>query len=520
MEIKLTKNQIGAGILLPITAMLGALFGLYIGRIVDAVSKGDFQIFIQRLIITGIILVINTILSIFARRFLYTDSGQRAEKLKYKVYDYELQKERSQDIDIAKFSSKMDLLYNDNYLTRWLIYENFLLFIFSGIAIIFINWVMFLVAILASIIPMLIPTLLEKYVQREAKEYAKESTSYLDYISDTLEGRLEIKKYNVTEAFRRKHSVKNSNFESKRLNAKIANYRARNITGMFGNISILALFFVGGILTFMGYMEVGGVVGVIQLMNNVVRPIVEIASFRNEMNATKPILEELNEDAEHDMEDKTTFNGENAILLSIENLSYKYPQAEDYTIKNFTYTFEFGKKYLINGASGSGKSTLAKLLSGELLSANGMIQLNEERIESLETSFLSGIISYVDQKSYIFKESVYNNIDLYRAMDKTKIMSLIDILRINSLNAEDIIDDNNGISGGEKSRICLARAALNLPKILIIDEPTAALDSENALNIMKFLCSLPITVIAISHSEDEKITQLFDNIINATALKT
>ena len=76
----------------------------------------------------------------------------------------------------------------------------------------------------------------------------------------------------------------------------------------------------------------------------------------------------------------------------------------------------------------------------------------------------------------------------------------------------------NGISGGEKSRVCLARAILSLPKFLIVDEPTAALDDKTSLEVMKFLCQLPVTVIIIGHHMKKEQLELFDEVIDLNHL--
>ena len=513
----LKKYRFRAGIFLLLSAITSALFGLYIGRIVDVIGNSDYQKFLSTVLITGVIILSNTLFSMFGWRFAYADSCHKAEFLKNKIYRQEILKTRSQTIDISNFSSKIDLVFGDNFMNQWNIYNNILVFIFSSIAIITINWIMFFVAIIVSIIPMFVPALFNNYVQKAAKSYALESTSYLNNVSDTLQGRLEIVKYNVIEVFCKHHIHKNHKFEQKRLHNKVANYNAGSITETVGNSTFLILFLVGGLLTYNGFMEVGGVIGVIQLMNNVVRPIIQVASLRSEMNACKPVLLELNKEIETiaSNEDVNTLSIDgDKFNLTVKDISFKYALNTENVIENFTYNFESGKKYLIRGESGSGKSTLAKLFTGELKPTNGNIKINGINIENIDSKSFSSLIRYVDQKSYIFKDTIYNNIDLFRNIDNKEILSIINELGLNELDINSVIDDDNGISGGQKSRISLARAVSKFPPILIIDEPTAALDTDNALKLMSFVCSLPIMTIVISHSNDDNVKALFDFIIN------
>ncbi|HIS61415.1 MAG TPA: ATP-binding cassette domain-containing protein [Candidatus Scybalomonas excrementigallinarum] len=117
-----------------------------------------------------------------------------------------------------------------------------------------------------------------------------------------------------------------------------------------------------------------------------------------------------------------------------------------------------------------------------------------------------------------FRSWVVDNIDLYRNNDFSEIRNCMEQLKIDYLSLEKTVNNMNGISGGEKSRVCLARAILSLPKFLIVDEPTAALDDKTSLEVMKFLCQLPVTVIIIGHHMKKEQLKLFDEVIDLNHL--
>lgn len=514
MNLKSTK--IKAAIFTILSALFDAAFGLYIGRIVDAISTVNKSVFFERLLITLGLLALNLLFSILSRANIYRDVCNKAEALKNKIYIRELNKNRQQRVDVANFTSKVDLVFNDDFINRWLIFASVFTCVFSSIAVISINWIMFLVAIAASLIPIAIPGMFKRYVQNAAAAFSKGSTKYVDAVSDTLKGRLEIIKYQVTEEFIEKHEGENKDFEMKRYRSKFANYNVSIVTSMVGFSTFLLVFLTGGLLVFNKMMSIGGVIGVIQLMNNIVSPVIDIASKKAAINSCAPVLAELNAESEAacSREEKLSDEGLKEVILSAHNLIYSYPDTEFNIIHGFSHDFKNGIKYLIQGESGAGKTTLAKLLSGELQAKEGDVDINGRLIDKIDKSQLSQIISYVDQTNYVFKDTIYNNIDMYRGFSKDDIDYTMKNLYIDKLHSDKVVDDANGISGGQKARVCLARAVMKLPEILIVDEPTAALDNKNTEIVMRYLCSLPVTLIVISHHLDKELVRLFNEVIN------
>lgn len=515
--MKCKGGKIKTIIFIVAASLTEAYFGIYIGKIVDAISFKEQEIFYQRLGIAFVIIILNLLFSILARSNEYRSACEKAEKLKNNIYKEELKKEREETIDVANFTSKIDLLYDNDFFKRWLILENVFVFLFSAMAVIRINWIMFLIAIAVSVIPMLIPNMLKNYVQEATSEYSEGSTEYVAWVSDTLYGRLELIKYQVVETFLNKHELANNKFEYKRHKARTASYNAGKITGAVGFSTFLLVFLVGGILVFKNIITVGGVIGVIQLMNNIVMPVINIATYKNELNACAPVLKELNQklkNIEASYEEALVEKIDEEKVLKVENIFYSYPDTEDKIINDFSFDFLEGKKYLIQGGSGSGKTTLAKLLSAELKLDNGQVLLYNTPIDDINRKQVLQMITYVDQESYAFKDTIFNNIDLYRNFSKEKVLDTMENLAIDNLDYGKVVDNESGLSGGQKSRICLSRAVMKLPKVLIVDEPVASLDDKSSYQVMEYLTSLPTTVIVISHHVSDKIILMFDDVIN------
>ena len=185
--------------------------------------------------------------------------------------------------------------------------------------------------------------------------------------------------------------------------------------------------------------------------------------------------------------------------IKIKNLTKKYEKNKSIKVLNdITFNFEPGKTYSIMGPSGSGKSTLLNLLSLIDNPTSGSIEINSNKIKpnnKVENDLIRakkiGII-YQDKNllsDFTALENVYlpnlliskekqNSIELAKKLIKNVGMSS----RINHFP--------NELSGGENQRIAIARALINNPDIILADEPTGSLDTDNAKLIFKILFNL------------------------------
>ena len=161
------------------------------------------------------------------------------------------------------------------------------------------------------------------------------------------------------------------------------------------------------------------------------------------------------------------------------------------------------------GASGSGKSTLTDLIIRLMDPTSGEIQIDGINIKKFNLASYHSKIGIVSQESYIFRDSIANNI--YYGSDFMSMEKAVEVAKL--ANAHDFImklpDGYNTIvgekgvtlSGGEKQRISLARALYKNPEILILDEATSALDSESEKVILDAIGKIKnkYTIIAIAH---------------------
>src|SRR5690606_8674658 len=194
--------------------------------------------------------------------------------------------------------------------------------------------------------------------------------------------------------------------------------------------------------------------------------------------------------------------------ITISNVSFSYEPNKP-ILKNVSLVAKPGQMIGVVGPSGAGKSTLVNLVSRRYEVDEGEIKLDGINVKDLSMESLRKHIGIVSQEVYVFMGTVAENI-AYANPD----CSLEDIIYAAKIaNAHDFIESlpegydtmvgtgGYSLSGGEKQRISIARAILHDPKILILDEATASLDTETELQIQEALESLAQgrTTIAIAH---------------------
>lgn len=192
-------------------------------------------------------------------------------------------------------------------------------------------------------------------------------------------------------------------------------------------------------------------------------------------------------------------------------------------LKHISFQVNPGDFLTITGPSGSGKSTVLKLIAGLISRTSGDIKLNEKLIDSYDPIEYRRIVSYCFQTPVLFGETVKDNLEfpyIIRKQDFDESRAISELESV-GLPSNYLHKSINELSGGEKQRVALIRNLIFLPKILLLDEITSALDSESK-NIIHALInrlndSNKITIIAVTHDDNE--IKLADQLINIEAGK-
>ena len=197
--------------------------------------------------------------------------------------------------------------------------------------------------------------------------------------------------------------------------------------------------------------------------------------------------------------------------INCEDITFAYPGSQRIILDKFSHSFKKNKIHGILGKSGCGKSTLLKLLMRFFAVDSGSISYGNLNVNSIKTSSLRDNIAYVTQETFLFQDTIGNNIKVAKenatrqeVEEAAKKASIHDFIMSLPKGYDTMLEElGDSISGGERQRIGLARAFLHNGNIILLDEPTSNIDSLNESVILNSIKkeSDGKTIILVSHTK-------------------
>ena len=380
-----------------------------------------------------------------------------------------------------------------------------------------------LVALAAYLtVGVILPIITTKLAREDGRRYRELVGEMNDFFLDSVRGMKEIQlfgyaKQRLNEIQQRSQKIDTAFERIKDQEAKVRVYTEVAVSAF--NIIML---FTGLILFSLDKIDFSAfLIGVILLMSSY-GPVIALSNLSSNLLQTlasgERVLSLLAEEPElKDVESAVDLK--EVSRIDVENVSFAY--GEEQILSDVSLSVKKGEILGIHGRSGSGKSTLLKLLMRFYDPKSGSIKINGESLPNINTRSLRDNMAYITQQTYIFNETIEENIRLARRdatleeiMEAAKKASIHEfILSLPEGYQTKMTELGGNLSDGEKQRIGIARAFLHNAPIILLDEPTSNLDSLNEAMILKSLLNVKAEKLIILVSHRQSTMAICDQVI-------
>ena len=517
-------------VLIVIDVLLSIIFAFVIKELIDISGEGNISELKKYLLASVVYIICSISIAYFRRLFQAYNVKNILIEFKNDIFNKII------NTDIKSFSTfnsakyisnltnDLKILEEDYFLNIFEIIYYSLLFIISAIVIMYINIYISLGIFVTGILPIIIVSAFGEKLSNSREIYSKNLTVFTSKIKDIFSGFEIVKSFNIENIITKEYRKVNEDTEISKLNYLKLEYMVNVLSGMSGYFMLFSGIAIGTYFVIQKRITIGEMIACVQLMNNIISPLINILSKVNSLNSTKSISKNLiyinNYNTTDNIEkvevEKTFFSKD----ITFEDVNFRYAP-ERKIINNFSFQFKQGGKYAIVGKSGSGKSTLIKLLIRYFDNYEGSIKIDGVNINDIKTENYFKIISVIHQNVFVFDDTLENNITLYSKYREEELRQAMALSGLNELldnvteglNTQ-IGEGGNSLSGGEKQRISIARSIIRKAPVLVMDEALASLDNQTAWDIENSILDIPsLTCINVTHKLSCKTLEKYDSVI-------
>lgn len=422
--------------------------------------------------------------------------------------------ERKGDI-IARMSGDVSEVENSITSTLDMLLKNPILIVFYMGWLFFMSWKLTLFTILFAPAMIWIMSIIGRKLRARSLEAQGMWSDMMSQVDETLGGLRVIKAFLVEGKMEKRFEKVTNDMRRKLTQVAVRQASAHPVSEFLGTVMIAIVLWYGGILilgdhasidapTFMSYMAI--LYSVIQPIKDLSRAAYSVPKGLASMERIDHIL--LSENPIKEKENAESIS-EFKSGISIRDVSFHYTDDGRNVVENASFDIPKGKTIAIVGASGAGKSTIVDLIPRFYDVTGGSICIDGTDIRNLKIRDLRSLMGNVNQDPILFNDTIFNNIAFGKedateeeVIAAARIANAHDFIMEKEDGYQTVIGDRGvKLSGGQRQRISIARAILKNPPILILDEATAALDTESEHIVQEALDRLMSnrTTIAIAH---------------------
>lgn len=515
---------VGALVSILFSTIFAVVLQFFKGDVLDYAVSGEMVKTLRSAVLLISFILLEVISYYIFQRFSAKYAIGCISELRQDIFDsilarnYVEYKNHPQGDYISKYTTEAEAIRDRRFRMLPMFWEILFKIILVSAALFLLDWRIAVVTIALLTTPLYVPKLIESKLQKAQTAYLRAMEDNLTKVTDWLSGFEIIKNFSIEDKIRKQFRGINDDAMGKLLKDTRLGAISQLITTLISYLSYFIVLACSTWLVLRGDFSAGDFFVAIGMIDQLSYPLISLAAITQQLIAIKPACAEMEEFLQeagceqiHGATEKLKAN------IRFADVSFSYDGHRN-VLDKFSLTVEKGKRYLLKGPSGCGKTTAINLLLRYYDSSKGSILIDGIPLENIGSPY--GLITVVRQEATLFHDSLRNNLTMYRSVPESKILSVLRSVGLerfaNSQALDNVVTEGgSNFSGGEKKRICLARALLRDTDVLILDEPLANLDATTAERIEDVLLSIQNkTILIVSHQFTETKLTHFDQVVD------
>ncbi|HEV8036360.1 type I secretion system permease/ATPase [Yoonia sp.] len=485
-----------------ITNFLGLSTSLFIMVVYDRVVPNEAIESLIALTI-GVLIALGFDFTIKTLRAQFVDkAGKRADarmsRLIFdKILNIKLDNRRQKSGAMASIVREFDTL-REFFTSATLVAVVDLPFIFLFIWVIsLISGPLALVPLIAVPLVILSGLVIQPFLARIAESSMETNMSKQSILVETLNGLETVQATGSGRLMRRRFEEASDAQSDLGLKNRMLSNFAINSAASVQQLAQIATIFYGVFLIQDGMITMGAMIAAVILGGRTLAPLSQLASAMSRANGARQAYRSLsavmNDDAAQQDRTRSRLSRPHlAGTIEFKNVSYTFPGASSAIIRDLSLKIPAGQKVAIVGRMGSGKSTMSRLISGLIEPSEGAVLMDGVDMRQIDKSDLRRNVGVMLQDTWLFSGTVKENLQMgFYEYDDAHVLNIAKISGVDTFVAShpqgydmELRERGEGLSGGQRQSINLARALLHDPNLLVLDEPTSSMDTATEKSVI------------------------------------